>query len=378
MKRHCYDVIVIGTGGIGSAALMHLASRGCSVLGIDPFAIAHPFGSSHGHTRLIRQAYFEDPAYVPLVLRAYELWHQLEHRANCELLLPTGLIQVGPPKGVVIQGVLAAASQHGLDLSQLDPREARKQYPGLRFPDDLAVVFESAAGQLLVERCVATNHAQAVRLGAEQLQACVTRWRKQDGLFHVETTQSTVYGKRLLVCSGAWTSRLMENFSVPLRILQKSVHWFRNSNSALDCVEGCPAFFYELPHGQFYGFPNTHQRGLKIAEHTGGLELHDPARLGEQTQSDDRSRVESFAKEYVNDDQLSHLDTSHCMYTMTTDSHFLVDRSPDDEDIWIAAGFSGHGFKFAPAIGEALSQWIVDGQPQIDLDFLSIKRLQAS
>src|SRR5262245_10969008 len=162
-----YDAIVIGTGGVGSAAALHLAQRGCRVLGLDRFPGGHDRGSSHGHTRIIRMAYFEHPDYVPLLRRSYELWTELEQLREKQLYYPVGLLEVGPPDGIVIPGVFASARQHGLAIDEVDHVTLRERFPGFLLPEGCQAVFESNAGFLLVEECVLAHLDQAIQNGAE-------------------------------------------------------------------------------------------------------------------------------------------------------------------------------------------------------------------
>ena len=160
-----YDVIVIGCGGVGSATLWQLASRGARVLGIDPYAPGHDRGSSHGDTRVIRQAYFEHPDYVPLLRRAYALWSDLEQQAGRRLYHETGVLEIGPPNGEVVPGVLTSARVHGLEVESLTADEVAQRFPGCAVPDGDVAVFEKRGGFLRVEDCVIACARQAGQRG---------------------------------------------------------------------------------------------------------------------------------------------------------------------------------------------------------------------
>ena len=261
-----YDVIVVGTGGVGSATLLALARRGVRVLGLDQFSQAHRSGSSHGQTRMIRQAYFEHADYVPLVIKSYELWRELESMSGADLLHCIGLVEAGPPDGVVVPRVVHSAEQHHLELEHLSPKLARSKY-GLVIPDHFQVVFETAAGYLLVESCVQTMLDVAEQNGATWLQRQVTDWQADDGEVVIRTVHEEYRAAKVVFCGGAWSGQLLRQIGVPLRILAKHQYWF--SGGATESAK-VPAFFLELPHGYFYGFPDVGERGMKIARHSGG------------------------------------------------------------------------------------------------------------
>src|SRR5205823_11824179 len=205
-----YDVIVLGTGGVGSAAAYQLAKRGANVLGIDQFPGGHDRGSSHGETRVIRQAYFEHPDYVPLLLRAYELWHELERQSGIDLLHQVGLLQVGPPQGLVVHGVVEAARLHGLSVDSLTATEVCRRFPGFRVPEGSVGVFEPAAGYLKVEKCVLAHLAGAKQHGATlQFGVTVSDWHAEKGGIRVLSDQGDFSAERLLITAGPWAPQLL-------------------------------------------------------------------------------------------------------------------------------------------------------------------------
>jgi sarcosine oxidase len=370
-----YDAIVLGVGGVGSAALYHLARRGARVLGIERFAPPHDRGSSHGQTRIIRQAYFEHPDYVPLLRRSYELWRELEAATGRKLYHATGLLEIGPPDGVVLPGVLESARRHNLAVESLSAEESQQRFPGFVVPEGCAAVFERDAGYLRVEDCVRTHVEEALRLGAQLLTGeAIRAWRVQAGRAVVETDRGRYEAAKIVLAPGAWATELLNNLGVPLRVVRKHLHWFANHDARLREDRGCPAFFYETPQGYYYGFPQIDDLGLKAAEHSGGDAVADPLHVDRSLDPAERARVQAFLGSHL--PGVSHQPTAHavCMYTLTPDEHFLVGRHPQWPEAALVAGLSGHGFKFTPVLGEILAQFALDGATPHPIEFLSPTR----
>jgi sarcosine oxidase len=373
---HSYDVIVLGAGGVGSAAAFHLARRGARVLAIEQFSPAHDRGSSHGETRIIRQAYFEHADYVPLLLRAYELWHDLEERIDERLLEQVGLLEVGPANGAVVPGVLRAAGLHGLDVETPSAKEVAERFPGFRMPEGMSAVFEPAAGYLRVEQCVLAHLNEARKAGAEFLfNTTVRSWQADAHSVRVKTDKDEFCASRLVIAAGAWAPQLLAELGMPLRVLRKHVYWFSTSVDALRQDAGCPTFLFELPQGVFYGSPQIDASGLKAAEHSGGDEVDDPLNDPRSPDQSDESRVKQFLSECLPGVAARVSTQSVCFYTMSPDGHFLVDRHPVHANVVFAAGLSGHGFKFVPVLGEILSQLALGEPVPAAADFLRLNRL---
>src|SRR5262245_15327254 len=274
-----YDVIILGTGGVGSAAAYHLTQRGAKVLGIDRFPGGHDRGSSHGETRIIRQAYFEHPDYVPLLMRAYELWRELEQLSGEGLLHQVGLLQVGPPEGVVVRGVLEAARLHGLKVDSLAGDEVLRRYSGFRVPEGSVGVFEPAAGYLKVERCVLAHLEAAKQHGAEfRFGSPVCEYvSNRGGEVAVKTEAGEKFIARdLVITAGPWAQELLADLKIGLAIRRKHLYWYPRANEVYREDRGCPTFLYELPQGVYYGFPQIDALGVKVAEHSGGSVISDP------------------------------------------------------------------------------------------------------
>jgi len=372
-----YDAIVLGAGGIGSAALSAVAQRGAKVLAIERFAPAHDQGSSHGRTRMIRQAYFEHPDYVPLVLRAYELWRQLESRRGERLFFETGLLEVGPPTGAVVPGVIRAAEQHGLDVTPMDAAEITRRWPGFRVPASMTGVFEARAGYLLVEACVRAHLADAVAAGAElKTGETVIDCQANDAEITVITDRARYTTARLILTAGAWAGEWLKDLGIAFQVRRKPQFWFATNSDAYSLAKQSPAFLFESPAGVFYGFPEIDSGEVKVSEHSGGQVVADPLAVDRDLLLADQQRVQAFIAESL--PGVSQRMTHHavCMYTMSADEHFVVDRHATDQRVSFVAGLSGHGFKFASVLGEALADLALTGQSTLPIGFLNSQRAE--
>jgi sarcosine oxidase len=372
-----YERIVIGLGGVGSAALYHLARRGIRTLGLEQFTIAHDHGSSHGHTRIIRQAYFEHPAYVRLLQRADTLWCELQDETGQRLFDRVGLIEVGPPDGIVLPGVERSVAEHRLPILRLTAAELQRDYPGFNVPEGMHVVVEPTAGLLHVERCVAAHARRAQDLGAViATDEDVVQIEPRDRQIHVRTTRNHYCAEGAVLCAGAWSPALLEDF--PLRVVRKHLHWFHSPDPRMHVDQGCPVFFYEMPNGYFYGFPAIDELGVKLAEHSGGESVDDPSRVPRDADPTDDARVFEFVRQclpLVTGQRLHH---AVCMYTLTPDEHFIVDGHPRWTNVVVAAGLSGHGFKFAPVLGEILADLSLHGHTAWNIEFLRAGRFRGT
>ena len=368
-----YDVIVLGCGGVGSATLYHLASRGVRVLGVERFQPGHDRGSSHGHTRIIRQAYFEHPDYVPLVLRAYPLWEEISDLAGERLMELTGIIEVGPPDGDIVPAVVQCAKEHNLAVESIDRADFEDRFPGFRMGEDHQAVFEEAAGVLFVERCVAAMAAIAQSRGADLASGeSVVGWDVVNDEVVVTTDKETYYGKRLVFTAGAWLNSELSRLQLPLNVVRKHLHWHKAKG--YEFAAGSPTFFYDVDGFYFYGFPAFDDRGIKIGEHSGGTSVTDPLQDDRSLEETDCQRVGEFLKEFMPDVDLQPSDHAVCFYTKTPDEHFIIDQHPDFPQVTICGGLSGHGFKFTPTLGEAMADLSTEGKTSLPVEFLKLGR----
>ena len=373
-----FDVAVIGLGGMGSAALAHCAGRGASAIGIEQFAIAHDRGSSHGKSRLIRKAYFENPAYVPLILRAYELWRELERQSGEELLRITGVLAVGEESSTIVQRTVHTAAQHDLPIERLSQREIEARYPTVKLRAGEVGVFETDGGVLDPERAVAAHARTAERSGAKL--HCGLRmesWHPASGGFQIRLSDGTQIETRALVLTvGPWFKELLESLGVPITVQRNVQLWFTAADGAYSAGR-FPSFLVDRPEllAPLYGFPDF-GGGLKAAFHGHG-DLADPDQL--ERNIDERRDVTPLVtalEDWMPGATHQFRAATPCMYTLTPDHDFVVDRHPDHPNLVLCGGFSGHGFKFAPVIGEIAADLALDGGSRHDIEFLSLRRFR--
>lgn len=378
MKRMHQDVIVAGLGAMGSAAAWHLAERGQRVLGLDRFAPPHSLGSSHGSSRVIRQAYFEHPLYVPLVRRAYECWRELEQRSGRTLLRRTGGVMIGPPAGIVVGGARASAIEHGLEFEEITAGELRRRFPGFEPPAEVVGIWEPDAGILDPETAIEAQLELARRSGAElRRNEPVLSWKEWPGGVEVTTPRGTYAADQLVIAAGPWLRRLVPDLEVPLEVERVVVFWFLPARATdLFSPERFPIFIWEHAPGlAWYGFPDT-GAGVKVGLHYQG-EAADPETVERAVAPGEVERVRALLREWMPAADGPVRDASVCMYTNTPDRHFLIDRHPGHPRVLMASPCSGHGFKFASAIGEVVADLVERGESRFDLAPFRLARFAA-
>lgn len=378
MSRKTYDAIVLGVGGMGSATAFELARRGRRVLALEQFDLGHTLGSSHGQTRVIRKAYYEDPDYVPLLIRAYERWYDLEQRRGQRLFTECGVLSVGPPDGELIAGVQQAAVEHQLPIEHLTSDELRRRFPMLRPTDGWEGVLERAAGFLEVEECVRAHTEEARTLGAEvRSNEPVLTWEASADAVTVRTARETYSAARLVVTAGSWTSRLLAGLGLPLRVLRKPLLWFGTEDDRLFRRDVFPIYMAETPFGFYYGFPVIDLAGHKLARHDGGDEVDDPLTVNRETTDADVQDCRTFLQAHLPRVSGPLRSGKICLYTVTPDHHFILDVHPEYPQVAIAAGFSGHGFKFASAIGEVMADLAEQGATPLPIGRFRLRRFRS-
>lgn len=364
-----YDAIVLGVGGMGSAALFELARRGRRVLGLEQHPPVHDRGSSHGHTRIIRRAYYEHPAYVPLVRRAYERWYDLEQRTGRHLLTECDCLTVGPPRGELVEGVRRSAREHGLSVEELTAAEIVRRFPALRPGDGMAGVLEHGAGFLYVEECVRAHLDSAVSLGAKvRAEEPAIDWKPDGDGVEVRTAKGTYRAARLVVTAGAWATRLLADIGVPLTVMRQVLLWFAPTEPELYRRDRFPIYLLDTPDGAFYGVPAIDPRGHKAARHYGAPELPGPEGVDWTVHEMDEGPVRAFFRKYLPAADGPRTFGQVCMYTLTPNRHFVIDVHPKFPQVVLAAGFSGHGFKFASVVGEVLADLAETGRTPHPID----------
>ena len=294
MAVNTFDAIILGVGGMGSAAAFELARRGRRVLALEQFALGHDRGSSHGHTRIIRKAYYEHPDYVPLVLRAWDRWRDLERRQGRTLLTEHPCLSIGRPDGELIAGVRQSAEQHRLPVESLDAAALRHRFPAFRFSDEYVGLLEHSAGFLCVDDCVRAYAEEAVKLGAVvRYNEPVISWKAEGGVT-VETTAGRYAAARLVVTAGPWAGKLLGAIGADLTVMRQTVFWL--GGDAPFQRDVFPIFIADTPDGAFYGLPALNADGLKVARHYGAPELREPSEVARAVSEEDEAPVRRFLR----------------------------------------------------------------------------------
>ena len=372
-----YDVIVIGLGGMGSAAAYHLAARGQRVLGLEKFTPAHDKGSSHGGSRIIRQSYFEDPAYVPLLLRAYELWDELARDSGRDVYRMTGGLFIGPPDCLTVAGSLRASRQWDLPHDLLDEDEIRQRFPNFTpQPGDIAL-FEAKAGFARPELTVqahldlAEKAGAALRFGEE-----VIEWSETARGVTVRTAAGTYTAGQVVICPGAWAPQLLADFGIPITVERQVLYWLDPVGGVEPFVDH-PIFIDEDASGmQIYGFPaiDGPRGGVKVAFFRKGIECT-PDTIDRTVHDREICEMRDRAAQLLPALDGPCIHSATCMYSNTPDQHFVIARHPDTENVTVACGFSGHGFKFVPVVGEILADLATTGATTHPISLFDPRRL---
>jgi sarcosine oxidase len=374
-----YDAIVLGLGGMGSAALFHLARRGLRVLGLERFDLVHEHGSSHGITRIIRLAYWEHPTYVSLLRRAYQLWRELEELSGERLLHITGSVDAGPAGGSVFEGALRSSELHGLPYEVMDGAELHRRFPGYRLPREMRCLYQPEGGFLLPERCNVAHVVLAHSHGAEvHCREPVLQWGATGGRVWVRTTRGRYEAGRLVVCAGPWAASLvpeLDGLAVPER---QVLAWLLPSRPEYFRPDAFPVFNLEAEEGRYYGFPSFVVPGFKFGKYHHRGEVVDPDGARREPEPEDEDLLRAFARRYFPDGAGPTMMLKACLFTNSPDRHFILDRHPDHPEVAIAAGFSGHGYKFCSVIGEIMADLARDGGTRHDIEFFRLTRFAAA
>lgn len=373
-----FDVIILGLGAMGGAAAQHVARRGSRLLGIDQFTPPHDRGSSHGGSRIIRQAYFEGPDYIPLVLRAYGLWHELEREAARPLIHTTGGLVIGHREGELVRRTIASAECHSIPIDVLGAGELARCFPAFQpLPDDTGV-FEHLAGYLIPEDCIRAQLESATRAGAElHFDEKVLSWSTGPDRVEVRTAKGSYVARHLVITAGPWASELLGS-GFPLRVTRQVTAWIQPRGRIEPFFPPhFPIFIAEGSPGAFacYGFPaiDGPDGGIKVAIHGSQTECT-PESVDRVIHHSDvadiidglRQRIPSINGELIR--------AKTCLYTMTPDEHFIIGPHPRVPSCTIACGFSGHGFKFAPVVGEILADLATTGSTRHPVALFSPRR----
>lgn len=364
MEQRRFDAIVLGGGTMGSAAAWALGRRGLKSLVLEQFQHVHAMGSHGGETRIIRHAYAESPEYVPLVLRADELWQELEAETGEQILIRCGGLELAAPGYSHARSARASADEHGLPYEWLSAQEASARWPAFQIPDGWDALYNPGSGFLLTEPALRGMGAAATRLGAKFLeQQPATSWGVDDRGVWVATAAERYEADALIVTAGAWASQMLSDLGLPIQVLRKTLWWQEVDEPDRYQPDRFPVFIADSPAGEIYGFPIFGTAGLKIANHAGG-EPVDVDTVDRTTRPGENRDCLELAARLLPGVRPNVIKSAACLYAMTPDTDFIVDRDPRSPRVAFGAGFSGHGFKFAPAIGELLADLIVSPESQ--------------
>ena len=370
-----FDVAVIGLGAMGSAALLNLARRGVRAVGIERFAPGHDKGSSHGETRIIRLGYFEHPSYVPLLRRTYELWRELEAECGRPFMHIIGIAEIGPPDGEVVAGTLRASRQHALPHEVLDAKEVMRRFPAFRIPDHYAGVVQPDGGFLEVEPSIAAMVALAKAKGAQvRTGEPVRAIEPTPHGVRIETSRETVEAGAAIVAAGAWLSKLLPSLPVQPRVTRQVQAWFQPVDAAPFAPGRFPVFLLESHHGVHYGFPPHGGTAVKIAKHHHADQTVDPDTVERAVSAADEALIRGALADHIPAANGAMTAAKTCLYTVTPDHDFIVDALPGAANVIVASPCSGHGFKFAPVLGEVVSDLAMAGSTRHDISRFRLGR----
>ncbi len=373
-----FDVIVLGVGAMGAAACWHLARRGVRVLGLEQNGIPNGLGSSHGYSRAIRLAYFEHPDYVPLLKRAWNLWQEMEESSGQTLLYKTGCLYLGPADSELIRGSLHSAQAHGLPHETLSRQAIADRFGSFRVPNDFIGLFETLGGTLRPELSIASMTLQALKQGAViHGSTTVKDWEATANGVTVQTAQGdTFQAAHLVISGGAWSSRLISSLGVPLTVTRQVLGWVWPTYPKRFTLEsGFPTWAIEHGSEFHYGFPMLPDNpGFKIARHAPLGQITSPETVRREPTPEDEETFRPALARFFPEADGPTLAIRTCLYTNSPDGHFILDRHPEHDNVTVACGFSGHGFKFAPVIGEILADLAATGNSALPIGFLGLER----
>jgi len=368
-----FDAIVIGLGAHGSATVLALARRGLRVLGIEAGERGHELGSSGGHSRMIRRAYFEDPGYLPLLSAAWDRWESLGAAVGEPLIEVTGGLYAGPADSEVFRGSVASARDQGLAHEVLDAAEIRRRWPVFTVEDEVGGLYDPGAGMIRPDRAIAVQLRLAEEAGAElRFSERAIDWRPAQGGggsgLKVETDAGILRTESLVIAAGAWTGRFVPDLDLPLEVERLPVLWFEPAIDPTELSSGrLPVWLLDTDGGTFYGFPYDPAVGLKVSRHHSG-EPCDPDSVDRSLHPADVGRVRAFSRRNMAAADGPLRTSTVCLYTNTPDFHFVIDVHPSVSGVAFASACSGHGFKFAPIVGEILADLATTGSTARDID----------
>lgn len=382
-----FDVIVLGVGSMGSASCYYLAKQGYKVLGLEQFDVPHDQGSHAGQSRIIRKAYFEHPDYVPLLQRAYENWKEIETVTGSQIYFPTGLLYAGKPDDTLIKGVRESAQKYNVQVESLSHPEAISRFPQFQIPPDYDILFEPDAGFVTPERAILLYVDQAIRNGAEiHTKEKTISWEKEGKIITVKTNKDFYACKKLIITAGAWAGTLIPGLARQFKVTRQVIAWTNPMEWKPFEIGEFPCWMIDddTKHGMYYGFPVLPVGkfgapiGLKVAHHHPGM-VSNPDAVNRIPDKEDEDNIIYAIRKFLPKGYSSTHVLKTCLYTNTPDENFIIDFLPgNDDQVVIAAGFSGHGFKFISVVGEIMADLAMKGKTELPIQFLNAHRFDQS
>jgi len=371
-----YDVLVIGCGAMGSSTSYNLAKKGMKSLTLEQFDLNHPFGSSHGRTRIFRTAYYEDARYVPLLKRARALWEELQADSGRRILELTGGLMIGDQDSTLVLGASQSAKLHGLDHEVLSASEAMSRFPAFKLGEELTALYEPAAGVLFPEECITAFVSLAQGRGAEfSFNETVVGWHKEAGGLRVQTSKGSYLADKVVVAAGAWAAKLLPG-TLDLSCERQVPFWFRPKTGGSHSSHSMPIFILQEGRHMYYGIPDFGD-GVKAAVHHEGR-IGDVEAMERMVTPEDETPVVDFVRRHLPGVEERPISSTTCVYTNTRDENFVIDDVSSNEDVLLVSACSGHGFKFSSAIGEAVAELVSTGRTTQDIGFLKLGRFAPS
>lgn len=371
-----YDVIVVGGGSMGTAAAYYLSKQKLRVLVIDQFSIPNLYGSHHGHTRILRLGYGNGGKYVPLAKESLELWRDLERETGKTLYTKTGALSVGYPDSNFVKESIDSSIKYNLEYEKMNAKMIMERWPGIQIPSHYIGCYDPESGFLFSEECIMTYKEQSIAQGVTILEHDkVNNIVIEENIVEVTASSGSYTSPKLVITAGAWITELLKDLNLPIQPVRKTIGWFQPMKDNLYSKD-FPVFVFDTESdGHYYGFPDFDDSGVKLGRMDKGYNV-DPNTINREFGSyeDDEGDIRKFLEKYMPEAAGLLLDGKVSMFSNTPDSDFIVDLHPEFSNVVFAGGFSGHGFKFASAIGNILSDLTLHGKTNHDISYLSLNR----
>lgn len=371
-----YDCIVIGSGAMGLASQYHLSNNKIRTLSFEQFSLGHAKGSTHGQTRALQYGYYDKPFYIPFLKSAQEQWHTLERLSGLSILKCSGKLEVHDRRNVDIPKITSVAKKYDIPIEIIDDStRLSTRFKQFNFNANQIGLFEPYSGFLDLD---AAQKAFLSQIDDEfchrKVNETVLDWEVKNKKIILRTNKGHYQSKYLIITPGSWHEIIkykLEN----IKLIQKVLCWFNiTTKFTLEELKSMPVFAFNMGLDFFYGFP-PYENQIKIARHTGGKIIENPENLGLEPSTEEIKAIIEFSNKILNNIELTPEDVKYCLYTQTADTDFIIDKHPDYDNVVFATGFSGHGYKFAPAVGQILVDLLLERKNHVLLNEFSLKRV---